>query len=81
MVGSGEGLPRLTRLVERIKLSWVDDKGVALSKSVVGLVDSGAEVSCIHTDFVKLVNKRGNRKPIATAGGAILAVSQILPLS
>ena len=52
-------------------------EGVTFSKSVVGLVDSGAEVSCIHSDFVKLVNKRGNRKPIATAGGAILA--EVIP--
>ena len=40
---------------------------------MVGLVDSGAEVSCIYTDLANLVNQVGNRKPIATASGPIIA--------
>ena len=76
-VGNSKGSPRLSKLVERINVSWADDNGVVVHRSVVALVDSGAEVSCIHTNIVNIVNTRGNRRPIATAGGAILA--EVIP--
>ena len=34
----------LTKLVEPVTLSWVDEKGVVVYKSVLGLIDSGAEL-------------------------------------
>ena len=73
-------------LWERTSLAWLDSNGLSVSKAVLGLIDSGAEVSCVNSNLVELwkersdliINTAGNScRKVATASGSVVA--DVLP--
>ena len=65
--------PRVGQISEKISLSWTDSQNKEVSTVLVGLIDSGAEVSCVNAKIVQDIKKRDEYRRIATAGGSILA--------